>query len=211
MNELQDLRTNLATWAVPVEHIPALTQVLVESLPAEDYDPAFEGQRLATTYLDTQSLELRKNRLFHGKYITLRVRCYRLYGDEAYALSAKTEDEKFRTDITPAQAEGLLAGENVMPVLANLLPGRLYARLVDVAHDEPVRPIVCVHCRRYAREDEHDRLTLDVGVSTDTGRALPYAVCEFKSTRPAAETPPALDAIPIRPMKLSKFLWALDV
>jgi hypothetical protein len=54
-------------------------------------------------------------------------------------------------------------------------------------------------------------LTLDLCVRTDTGKQLPHAVCEFKSINPDDQPPAGLLAIPIRPMKLSKFLWALEV
>jgi hypothetical protein len=81
---LPTLRTNIATWAVPIEQIPAVTEIMLDSLPPEDYDPSFKGQELETTYFDTPRLELRKNRLNHDKYITLRVRqprhCHRLHG-----------------------------------------------------------------------------------------------------------------------------------
>jgi hypothetical protein len=65
-----------------------------------------------------------------------------------------------------------------------------------------------VCCRRYAVEDKQDRLTLDVDVATDTGKALPTGVLEFKSTVAAAGPPPALSSLGLRPIKLSKFLWA---
>jgi hypothetical protein len=38
---LPTLRTNLATWAVPIEQVPAVTEIMLDSLPPEDYDPSF--------------------------------------------------------------------------------------------------------------------------------------------------------------------------
>jgi hypothetical protein len=40
--------------------------------------------------------------------------------------------------------------------------------------------------------------------------ALPHAVLEFKSIRPD-EPPDALAPLHLRPIKLSKFLWATEV
>ena len=52
-----------------------------------------------------------------------------------------------------------------------------------------------------------DRFTLDVDVQTDLGKSLPFAVLEFKSNE--FKSPPAnLLAIGLKPIKLSKFLWA---
>jgi len=211
MQGLPSLRNNLATWAVPVEQIPALTQVMLESLPPESHDMAFAGQELATTYFDTQNLDLRKNRLHQDKYLTLRVRCYQHQGDRAYALSAKTEEEKFHRQISGDEAERLWSGDNPLAQLSQLLPGHLVARLIDISHEEPLGPVVTIRCRRYAWEDDTTRLTLDLDIRTDTGKSLPYGVCEFKSITEDDRPPPALADIPIRPMKLSKFLWALDV
>src|SRR5579871_1215220 len=134
--QLPNLRTNIGTWAVPITQIPAVTEVMLDNLPPEDYDPTFQGQQLTTTYFDTQRLELRKNRLAHDKYITLRVRCYQSRTGYAYALSAKTEEEKFRTSITEATAALLVSGQDPMPALAELLPSHLYARLLDVRSEE---------------------------------------------------------------------------
>ena len=70
--------------------------------------------------------------------------------------------------------------------------------------------VAWVECHRYAVEDEQDRVTLDTQVRTDTGKTLPRAVLEFKSTRPD-KPPDALTALHLRPIKLSKFLWATEV
>jgi hypothetical protein len=48
-------------------------------------------------------------------------------------------------------------------------------------------------------------------VRTDTGKCLPYAVLEHKSADAEASTPGSLLALPLRPVKLSKFLWATGV
>jgi hypothetical protein len=209
--ELPSLRNNIATFAVPVEQIPAVVAVIRQSFSAEDYDAAFAGQELQTTYFDTRGLALRRHRLKRDKYITLRVRCYRAEAGDSYALSAKTEQEKFRMEIDGATADLLTGRDNIGPAFARLLPLHLFARLLEIAGEEGVGPVVRVGCRRYACEDERDRLTLDVGIRTDTGKRLSYAVCEFKSTRADEPVPPALTRLPIRPMKLSKFLWALEV
>jgi hypothetical protein len=92
--------------------------------------------------------------------------------------------------------------------LADLLPAHLLARRHDLAGDEPTVPVAAVCCRRYAVEDNEERFTLDCEVQTDTGLCLPYAVLEFKSSRAEPRFPAALDAIELRPIKLSKFLWA---
>jgi hypothetical protein len=76
------------------------------------------------------------------------------------------------------------------------------------ADSTPVKPVVCVQCRRYAVENAQDRLTLDCDIRIDTGKALPHAVLEFKSTAPD-DPPEPLAAL--RPIKLSKFLWAAEV
>jgi hypothetical protein len=84
------------------------------------------------------------------------------------------------------------------------------ARLIELTGGGAVAPVVTVRCRRSAAEDVAARLTLDAGVTTDTGLRLPYAVLEFKGAKLA--TPPAgLTALGLRPIKLSKFLWATGV
>lgn len=203
----QDLRSNLATWAVPTALGPAVAAALLDALPAEAYDPTFQGQRLETAYFDTPRLTLRRARANKDRYLTLRVRCYRGPGGEAYALSAKTEDRKYRVEIGPAAAGALLAGR---AGFAGRLPAELLARLIELTGDGVVAPVVAVRCRRYAVEDETARLTLDTDVTTDTGLCLPYGVLELKSTKPAA-APGGLAALGLRPIKLSKFLWATGV
>jgi hypothetical protein len=210
-----DLRSNLATWAIPTCRLPALGNLMHDLLPNEPFDPHFHGQHLQTTYFDTRKLELRKNRLLHDKYLTLRVRRYEPpAGPVAFSLSAKTEDEKFRRDLSPGAAGLLLQpGTDLLPVLAELLPANLYARLLEVSHADEgqiLMPAVTIACLRYAVEDDRDRLTLDVDVCTDTDKHLPWAALEFKSTQP--DPPPgSLLALGLRPIKLSKFLWALEV
>jgi hypothetical protein len=89
-----------------------------------------------------------------------------------------------------------------------MMPPDLMVRLVDLAGDDDLLGVVCVSARRYAREDDTDRLTLDLHVHTDTGKELPAGVLEFKSTEPDAEPPQPLAVLALRPIKLSKFLWA---
>jgi hypothetical protein len=206
------LRANLGTWAVSACHLPAVAHVLHDALPSEPWDPHFLGQRLRTTYFDTARFALRKARRGKEHYLTLRLRCYQSPdGGELYALSAKTEADKFRVEVSPAQADQMLEGSDGGAALAALLPANLLARLQDLAGDEPLGPIVTVSCRRYAVEDPEDRFTLDVEVHTDTGKRLGPAILEFKSTSSAAVPPAPLLAVGLRPIKLSKFLWATRV
>jgi hypothetical protein len=203
-----DLRSNLATWAVPVRLLPAVSGVLHDVLPNEVFDPHFRGQFLETTYFDTQDLRLRKARLRKDRYLTLRLRCY---PGEVYALSAKTEGEKARVEVDPAHAEAVLDGRKPLEdMVARHLPAHFLARLAEIAGDANLQPVVTVCCRRYAVEDDEERYTLDVCVATDLGKKLPFAVLEYKSMRKDDAPPNALITIPIRPIKLSKFIWATE-
>jgi hypothetical protein len=207
---LPNLRFNLATRAVPVCRLPAVAGALLDTLPCEAFDPAFQGQALATTYFDTADFQLRKARAKGAKYLTLRLRCYRPADGrpEAYALSAKTEYAKWRVEVDPDAAHFLLTTPaNLVP----FLPGDLAARLLELVGERPLLPAVTVCCQRYAVEDDRDRLTLDVDVATDTGKRLPYAVLEFKNTAQDAALPGFLLAPQLRPVKISKFLWATGV
>jgi hypothetical protein len=206
------LRTNLGTWAVPDADLPAVAAVLIDALPTEPFDPAFRGQELETTYFDTPDFALRKARRRGDTYLTLRVRCYRQgAGREAYALSAKTEKEKWRTEVAPETADLLLESPSALVTLLALLPADLAARLLDLAGEQEVRPVACVGARRYAVEGPQDRLTLDVGVGTDSGKELPFHVLELKSADAGSAPPGRLPALALRPIKLSKFLWATEV
>lgn len=201
-----DLRSNLGTWAVPADRVPAVAAALLGALPREAFDPAFAGQRLATTYFDTPRLRLRRARRKGDRYLTLRVRSYQPQdGPQAWALSAKTESGKFREEITAEDALALLDAPDAGPLLAVRLPADLAARLVEMA-EGPLVPAARVSCQRYAVEDDRDRLTLDVDVRTRAGKALPFGVLEFKSTQGDA-VPPSLG---LPPLKLSKFLWATE-
>jgi hypothetical protein len=201
-----DLRTNLATWAVANDVLPAVGAALVEALPAEPFDSDFRGQRLTTTYLDTRQFALRKARVQGGRYLTLRVRHYHPTG--LFALSAKTEGTKVRVQVEPAVARAILCGDQ--DALAAHLPADLLARLAELANDSPVLPVVEAHCRRFAREDGGQRLTLDTGVHTDTGLCLPFAVLEFKGIDRAAALPSFAADLCLRPVKVSKFLWSTN-
>jgi hypothetical protein len=204
------LRTNVGTWAVPAGRLPAVAAAMLQALPAEGFDPGFAGQELETTYFDTPDFRLRKARRKGDQYLTLRVRCYGGQGQgEAYALSAKTEAEKWRLPVEAGTAEALLAGQAVAGLLKALLPGHLFGRLLALAQGGSPGPVVAVCCRRYACEGAEDRLTLDCGVRTDAGKCLPLHVLEFKRTDPEAAPPGGLPGRPpLRPLKLSKFLWA---
>lgn len=200
-----DLRSNQGTWSVPSCRLPAVAALMIQTLPPEKFDSDFRGQDLETTYFDTRNFALRRARRRKDKYLTLRVRCYDLAG--AYALSAKTEGQKFRRILPREQAEVLLADGISSALWADLLPADLVARLLDLAGGEPLVPVVTVLARRYAVEDPVDRLTLDVDVGTDTGKVYSSHVLEYKSTRSG---PKPLLSIPLRPIKLSKFLWSLS-
>jgi hypothetical protein len=202
-----DLRNNLGTWSVPSCLAPAVAQIMCSSYPPEAFDPAFRGQGLETTYFDTPRFALRKARRQRGRYLTVRIRCYQ--PSDTYALSAKTEGQKFRQEVAGDVARLLLDGGAVpVETWSQHLPADLYARLLELAGDEPFGPVVTVRARRYAVENEMDRLTLDVDVATDTGKRLPANILEFKSTRPGQAPPDGLLALPLRPVKLSKFLWS---
>jgi hypothetical protein len=205
-----NLRSNLGTWAVRDDQLPAVACAMLDALPRESFDPGFRGQHLETTYFDTKDFLLRKARVKGGKYLTLRVRCYRQdEGDEdGYAFSAKTEGQKIRSPIEEAKAHFLLAGDGITPVLLDLLPPDLQARLLELAGDEPLVPVVTVCGRRYAAENAADRLTLDTGVRTDKGDRIPFNILEFKSSNPDDPAPGAITALGLRPIKSSKFLWA---
>jgi hypothetical protein len=203
-----NLRSNVATWAVAPGQVPAVAAALLQALPVEPFDPAFQGQRLETTYFDTAAFDLRQARHRGARYLTLRLRCYHTArGEEAYALSAKTENTKFRVEVAPDTAAFLLAAPS-LAALESLLPGDLLARLLDLAEDRPLLPVVRVRATRFGVEDAADRLTLDVDVSTDTGKVLSTAVLEFKSIRADPAVPTSVLVLGLRPMKLSKFLWS---
>jgi hypothetical protein len=206
------LRANLGTWAVPARRLPAVARAMLDALPPESFDPRFLGQDLETTYFDTARQGLRKARRKGDRYLTLRLRRYGAPGaPPAWALSAKTEGEKWRAEVEADEAHALLGGPAPDAALRALLPAHLQARLAALAGDEPLGPVACVRARRYAVEDDQDRLTLDVDVRADTGKCLPASVLEFKST--AADEPPpgGLTALRLRPIKLSKFLWATKI
>ena len=202
-----DLRSNQGTWVVPTHRVPVVTAVMLDSLPAEAYDPRFLGQRLATVYFDDAHYTLRKARVKKVRYLTLRVRCYEAPGQpEVYALSAKTESEKWRSEITPELADGILSGTIAID---SRLPPHLAARLVELAAGALV-PVVRVSCTRFTVEDDSDRLTLDLSVATDRHTQLPYGVLEYKSAT-ADALRARLTAIGLAPLKFSKFLWATEV
>src|SRR5262249_48910157 len=162
-----NLRTNLGTWAVPTASLPRVARALTDALPPEAFDPSFGGQRLQTTYFHTARFDLRTAPPRGERYLTLRLRCYDNGRQESYALSAKTESEKWRQEITPDVAD-LVLSAGADPGLA--LSANLLARLQELTNGKPVFPVVTVSGRRYAVEDDADRLTLDVGVATDTGK-----------------------------------------
>jgi hypothetical protein len=196
------LRSNLGTWVVPARLAPRVAVRMLEQLPREKYDPDFCGQELKTIYFDTLGLDLFKARRQRPRYLTLRLRCY---DEQVYALSAKTESEKWRQEITPADVQVIQAGGSLWPEA--FLPAHLLARLLELTGEAPLLPVTTVCCRRYAVENLQDRLTLDLEIRTSRGESLPYGVLEFKSAQ--ADSPPP--SWGLEPMKLSKFLWAMEV
>jgi hypothetical protein len=208
-----DLRSNVGTWSVADWQLPALTKQMLEILQPERYDPSFAGQYLETTYFDTRDFALRKARVKGKKYITIRIRCYsparaatRRYSEPVYAISAKTESKKVRNQIDGDIAEALLGMTGIEPSnLSGLLPAEVIARIVEISHSEPLVPVVTLCFHRFAVEDDRHRLTLDVDIHSDTGRRYPCQVLEQKSTSHEAAS---LISLPLRPIKLSKFLWS---
>jgi hypothetical protein len=200
-----NLRSNLGTWAVPSSRLPFIGSRLGETLPRESFDPDFSGQKLETTYFDTPDFTLRKARAKGDKYLTLRIRCYE---EDTYALSAKTETEKYRVEIPSDMAEGLLRTGIYPPAVNDILPANLVARLMELIADTVLLPVVRLCFRRYAVEDEVDRFTLDCGIETDTGKCCPSHVLEYKSTVKTGT--PIVQGVTdgLRPIKLSKFLWS---
>jgi hypothetical protein len=208
-----DLRSNVGTWSVLDWQLPALTKQMLDILQPERYDPSFAGQYLETTYFDTRDFALRKARVKGKKYITIRIRCYspgraasRHYSEPVYAISAKTESKKVRNQIDGDIAEALLGMTGVEATnLSGLLPADVIARIAEISRGDPLVPVVTLCFQRFAVEDDRHRLTLDVDIHSDTGRRYPCHVLEQKSTSHEA-TP--LISLPLRPIKLSKFLWS---
>jgi hypothetical protein len=201
----EDIRSNVGTWAVPDKGLPALGHWMHDALPNEPYDPHFVGQDIDTYYFDTRHMDLRKARRKKDQYCTLRIRCY---PNGTYALSAKTESEKFRQEIPMETAAAFLLNDGDWEAW---LPANILGRLLDIVNDPSELQIVVKVCsRRYAIENEVDRFTLDVGVYSNLGKHLPFNVLEMKSTE--EDPPPAsLLAFGFMPIKLSKFLWSTEI
>jgi hypothetical protein len=206
-----DLRSNICTCVVTDGQLPMVAAAMLEAFPAESYDPRFLGQGLDTTYFDTPKLHLRTIRAKKSQYLTIRLRRYHFAPNKRlFALSIKTEAEKWREEIAPGVAASIFRD----PVfLLDHIPGRFRARLASLGIDE-LCPVVSVQCRRYAVEDEQNRLTLDVGVRSSRGKKLGFNVLEFKaipSETSVIDLPPRIQQCQLQPLKLSKFLWATDV
>jgi hypothetical protein len=192
---------------------------MLEGLAPEKFDPGFHGQHLETTYFDTPSFKLRKARVKGTKYVTIRIRCYArgAYATPlapgtqgnlfvgGYAISAKTESQKFRQEIDSEYAESLLQSGIVPSALVGIMAPDLIARIVELSEGESLQPVVTLSFHRFAVEDNQHRLTLDVDIKSDTGRCYPSHVLEQKSTNKDSSP---LITLPLRPIKLSKFLWA---
>jgi hypothetical protein len=161
-------------------------------------------------------LDLRKARLRRKRYLTLPIRKYAACGladiarPDAFALSAKTESTKFLADLDAARAEAALRDAVALTELLHAaLFAELLARLLDLTAGLAVAPIAVVSCRRYAVEDDRDRFTLDLAVRTDIGKSLPFAVLERKSAA-GGERGDWMPPPGPRPIRLSKFLWAME-
>jgi hypothetical protein len=211
------IRSNLWTWSVPAACVPAVALQMTDALSPEQFDPNFLGQWLQTTYFDTQQRALRKARLTRPDYVTLRLRSYAqaasaggIYPTPAFAVSAKTQDVKTRVDVAPAVASQLVKDGSDLDLWAQLLPPDILARLLALAGELPLMAVVTATCTRYATEDDNLRLTLDTNVCTDSGKALPFAVLEFKAAQGQPDPPGRLPTPGLRPLKLSKFLWSTD-
>jgi hypothetical protein len=185
---------------------------MLDALPTETYDPHFTGQYLETTYFDTRHFDLRKARVKGDRYIVIRIRCYAPsrgsgaeYPEGVYAISVKTEDKKFRQMIDSELAEYLLHGQLDIGLVSGIIPSDLVARIADIANGKPLLPVVTICFNRYAVEDSVHRVTLDLDIRADNSRNYPSHVLEQKSINQDAAP---LLALPIRPIKLSKFLWA---
>jgi hypothetical protein len=217
-----DLRQNVLTLAIPSDRLPAVAYTMRTLLPAEEYDPSFDGQFLQTTYFDTWSGDLRKARLDKERYCTIRIRAYApttrpgappsAGPDSAYAISAKTEEEKYREELEPALAEQIirrgfaLSGGGNAP--ESPFPAHITARLLELTDGEPIIPAVTVCFTRYAVENHTDRITLDCDIRTSTGKVFPTNVLENKTTGKPPRPIPELVDMGYNPVKLSKFLWA---
>jgi hypothetical protein len=95
-----------------------------------------------------------------------------------------------------------------LPARKSLQP---FCRLRRISpHSSASSPVAVVQCHRHAAEDDQGRLILETHLRTDTGKTLPHAVLEFKSTRPD-KPPNALAALHLPPIDVSKFLWATEV
>ena len=129
----------------------------------------------------------------------------------AYALSAKTESGKFRTELTPTHAEAALTKPTALhALLQTALPPDYLARLLAIVGDTMLMPVVTVCATRYATENETDRLTLDLAATTDMGKTVPAGVLEHKTNSIVGMILDWPRALGLRTIKLSKFLWATD-
>jgi hypothetical protein len=210
-----DLRKTVLTLAVPTDRLPSVAAGMRALLPAEDYDPGFAGQYLQTTYFDSSCRCLRKARLGKDKYLIIRIRCYSPtqqpggdYPQGRYALSLKTESGKYRTEISTALAESLLANGIQGPGDMNYLPPDFLARYLDLVGEDELRPVVTVCFTRYAVESSTDRMTLDTEIEASNGKKLPASILEVKSITKPYEPLPEVLGWRLPPVKLSKFLWA---
>jgi hypothetical protein len=213
-----NIRNNIATWSLADSVLPAVVNVMLDTLAPESFDPTFQGQWHQTTYFDTPGQLLRMARKPKKNYATLRLRSYApssavggLYPNCVFAFSIKTEDQKERIDIAPAVAESFLSGAPIeMDLLAQILPPDLYAKVLGLIDDQPLYPVVTVFCTGYATEDDNLRFTLDTCTTTNTGKKLPFNVLEFKAIQGTPAPPASLPIARMNPLKLSKFLWSTD-
>src|SRR5438105_638938 len=200
-----DLRKLVLTLAVLPGQLPRIGAGMRCLLPAEEYDPEFQGQQIVTTYFDTADFSLRRIRKTEQQYLVIRIRCY---GSKVYALSVKTESGKYRVQMVADLAESLI-GEGINgPADLTYLPGDFLARYLDLVDEEPLLPVIRVSMLRYAVESTTDRLTLDTGIETSAGKCYPSSVLEVKSVQRPYQAPFEVRQWGLSPLKISKFLWA---
>jgi hypothetical protein len=174
------LLSNVATWAVPTGRVPDVVGAMLATplLKYEKYDLLFRGQKIETLYFDSPNFDLRKARVQGERYLTHRLRSY---GGETFALAAKTENEKWRQEVPPEQVADF---QMDLALLFELfLPAHLLARLQELAKT-PLMVVSTVCCTRFAVEDDTQRLTLDVGVSTEEASVCTRMILSTRPTLP---------------------------
>ena len=119
---------------------------------------------------------------------------------------------KFRTELSPTIAEATLTNPAALHALLQTTPPPDHmARLLALADDALLAPVVTVCATRFAVENETNRFTLDLDVSTDMKKTLAVGVLESKTTAPSSLVLDWPGLLGLRTIKLSKFMWATEV